>query len=413
VKSTRSLHLCFSLAALLFLLTSVSLAAFDFGLVINQYAGYGYEEGDIASVMLNKFEYKANILPRFSFLIGENGDFLLSGEITIWEDDGFHGVPELLGTEFTIRFGGSVFKAGRMHYADPLSFIADGLFDGVQFSHNTTVGIFSAGAWYTGLLYKETANITMTANDKAIYYKALDYGNFAGTYFAPRRLLLSVDWRHPSFAQMFSLKAAVTGQIDLSGADERLHSQYLTAKASIRVKRFLFEIGGSLQTAQTLQADDSQFTVAFAGNFGIFWTLPTNFPSRLSFSGHFAGGRVNDSIGVFIPVTTEAFGDIFMPKLSGLTILELGYAARLNRTVGANLSTSFFIRNDLETFNSYPVKGDSNGNFLGTEFFARLIWAPFSDLQFNFGSGVFSPSLGNVSDEKPQWRVELSVILAL
>jgi len=396
-----------SFCLILCLLTGLaSLAAFDFGLITNQYVDYGYEDGE-------KFEYKADILPRFSFLVGENGEFLLSAGITLGTDDGFYYILELLRTELTMRFGGSSIKAGRIYYADPLSFIAGGLFDGLQFSHNTPTGIFSAGVWYTGLLYKETANITMTANDMAIYKSALNYDDLANTYFAPKRVLASMDWGHPSVAERFSLKTALAGQIDLSDADEKLHSQYLTIKTSIPVKRFSFDLGGSIEIVETATEDKTQFNMAFAGDLGIFWTLPAIFHSRLSFGGHFAGGRVDDFIGAFVPVTTKVFGNIFQPKLSGLTILDLNYTARLSRVIGANLSALHFIRNDLGTFNDYPIKGSSDNYFLGTEFFGRLIWSPFSDWQFNFGGGAFLPSLGDVSDEKPQWRVELTAVFAI
>jgi len=408
----RRFHTCFALTLLLILLLPVSLCAFDFGLITNQYAGYGYEGGDD-----NVFEYKANFLPRLSFLIGENGSFLVSAGFTVGTEDKTYYFPELLNTEFNIRLGGSLrggaVKAGRIYYADPLSFIASGLFDGAQFSYNSAAGIFRVGAWYTGLLYKETANITMTANDLAIYESELDYDDFAKTYFAPKRLLASVDWEHPSILEMFSLKAAVTSQTELTEADEKLHSQYFTAKASVPVKRFLFDFGGSLQTAQNTTQEETHLFVAFAWDFGVFWTIPASFHSRLSFQGHFAGGKVDDSVGAFVPVTNRTFAMVYQPKLSALTILDFTYTARINRAVGASFSALCFIRNDLGTFKNYPVKEDSEGYILGTEFFARVVWSPFSDLQFILAGGTFFPSLGNVSDEKPQWRIGLSAILSI
>jgi len=396
---------CFCLFLFSILILPVSLSAFDFGLITNQYAGY-YNQTDGEGI----FEYKGDILPRFSGLIGDSGEFLISAGLTFGVKDEFYFVPELLRTEVNMRFSGSAIRAGRVYYSDPLGFIAGGLFDGVQFSHNSSAGIFSVGAWYTGLLYKETAHITMTDNDAEIYEAELDYDDFANTYFAPGRLLVSLDWAHPSIAELFSLRAAVTGQIDLTDADVKLHTQYLTVKASVPVKSLLFEIGGSLEALQT----GDKFTMALAGDFGVFWTLPLSFHSRLSFTGHIAGGRVDDFICAFVPVTTKTYSGIFQPKLSALSMLSLNYTARLGETIGAGLTVSCFVRNDLGTHVSYPVSANSEGYFLGTEIFASVVWSPVSDLQLNIGGGAFLPALGDAgTQEQALWRAELTVTLAI
>jgi len=388
----------------------VSIAAFDFGLVVNQNFGYGNR-----GKSEEKFDYQADILPRFSFLIGDNGEFYLSAGMTLGYEDEFTYVPELLRTGFSMRFGNSVIKAGRIPYADPLSFIASGLFDGVQFSHNGGTGSFNIGAWYTGLLYKKNANITMTANDQARYYSAVDYGDFYNTYFAPPRMLAAVGWEHPSIGEFLRFKASVIGQFDLIDADVKYHSQYFILKAGIPVKSLLFELGGSLELAQTVLADESSFNIAFAGDFGVFWTLPSSFSSRLSFTGTIAGGRVDDVVGAFVPVTTKYYGSIFEQKMSGLSVLNLNYSARIAGALGTSVSMSYFVRNDLGTYKGYPLSGSgSDGYFLGAEFFARVIWSPVSDLQLNLGGGAFLPAMGDAApDANPQWRIELTAILAV
>jgi len=407
MRKIRGLFVCLFLIVTLIL--PVSLSALDFGLITSHYAGYDNQTDSEGG-----FEYRGDMLPRLTGLIGDFGEFILSAGLSFRVKDELYYVLELLRTEINMRFGGSSIKAGRIYYSDPLGFIANGLFDGIQFSHNSSAGIFNIGAWYTGFLYKETANITMTDNDRDIYEAAVNYGDFLNSYFAPSRLLASFDWEHPSIAELFSLKAAVTGQVDFSGADEKLHTQYFTVKASFPAKSFLFEIGGSLQAAQTVWADDYKFTMAFAGDFGIFWTLPSSFHSRLSLSGRFSGGRIDDFMTAFIPVTNEIYSEIFQPKLSALSILGLNYTARLNHTIGTSLSASCFVRGDLGTFTGYPAAEDSEGYFLGTEFYARLVWSPFSDLQFNIGGGAFLPALGDAGpEEKILWRAEITMVLAL
>jgi hypothetical protein len=291
-----------------------------------------------------------------------------------------------------------------------LGFIAAGLFDGVHFSLNTTAGYFSAGAWYTGLLYKKNAVITVTAADQVSFDAPVDYGNLSNTYFAPRRFLMSLDWEHPSVAELLNLKAAVTIQADLTDTDEKYHSQYFTLKALIPYKSFVFEFGGSLETAES-----EDFNTALAWDFGVLWTLPGSLSNRLSFTGHFAGGNTGGNVGAFVPVTGKFYGNVLKVKLSGISILNLDYTVRFAESLGMNLTVSHFIRNDQGTYTAYPVNiAENSGYSLGTELFARFVWSPFSDLQLDFGVGTFLPALGNVNpEEKTQWLVELTAILSV
>ena len=398
-----------------------SLDAADFGLVTSQYAGIDNKKNKDAN-----FEYEANILPRLSFLLGNSGDLFLSAGITLGMSadnqpsaNKFYWIPELLRTEFSWRQNGMGIRLGRINYADPLGFIATGLFDGIQFSYYSTAGIFSAGAWYTGLLYRKNAYITMTETDQAAYGASVDYNDFnrfSDTYFASRRLLASLDWEHPSIAQLLNLKAAVTAQFDLTGnKEDTYHSQYITIKASVPVNSFTFELGGSLEIAEMDVAEVKDTNIAFAGDMGIYWMLPTGFDSLLALTGHFLGGNTAGIMGAFVPLSNRFYGDILKAKLSGLSLLGLNYTMRFTSALVTGLSVSHFIRNDLVTYKAYPVKNkDNGGRFLGTEFFARLVWGPFSDLQLSCGGGVFLPVMGNAApDEKPQWSVELAVILAL
>ena len=386
-----------------------SLSAIDFGLVANVYSAYGDmgAGGVEAEDDENTLEFKADILPRLSFLIGDSAEFFISAGLSLGvsseADEEFYYVPELLRTEFNMRFGNYGIKAGRMNYSDPLSFITVGLFDGFQFNLNSDIGKFSIGSWYTGLLYKKNADITMTDNDLTIY-------SDADTYFAPKRMIAAFEWDHPSIAEILRLNAAVIGQVDLADSDQ-YHNQYLILKAGVPVKSFLFELGGGVEFSQS----NDEFNIGLAGDFGVSWMLPTNIVSRLSLNCKIAGGEVEDSLKAFTPITTRYFGNIYKQKMTGLSIVSLDYSARLGETVGLNVSGIYFVRNDL-AFNSYPVNSDieDDGYFLGPEIFARVVWSPLSDIQFNLGGGAFLPILGNVgSDEKPQWRVELTAILAL
>ena len=91
-------------------------------------------------------------------------------------------------------------------------------------------------------------------------------------------------------------------------------------------------------------------------------------------------------------------------------MLSLDYLARLNQDFSLGLSSSYFIRSDLASFDTYGNKG----YFLGNEFHARFLWSPFSDLQLNCGAGIFLPMLGNAAPGMDMlWRLELNVVLLL
>ena len=392
----------------LIILLPVSLSAADFGLVVNINGGYGgYGEED------HNFDYKADFWPRFSALLGDNGELLITAGLTLgMTDEDFYYVPELLHTELTMRFGSSGIRLGRINYSDPLSFIAEGLFDGFQFFHSSGAGHFHIGAWYTGFLYKKNAQIAMTANDLEILNNDLDYDDFFNTYFAPKRAFMSMGWEHPSIGELLHLNTAIIGQVDLSDSDSWYHSQYLIIKAQVPINQFLIELGGSLETSQI--ADEEPFTMAFAAEAGFSWLFASVYNSRLSLTGRIAGGRIDDTFTAFTPITTKHYGVIFQQNISGLSVFTLDYSSRVTQTLGASATASYFVRNDLGTYNTYPVNPDNNGYFLGPEFSARVIWSPASDLQLNLTGGAFVPALGDAGPkEKLQWRVELTATIAL
>ncbi|MDR1839983.1 MAG: hypothetical protein LBQ93_10425 [Treponema sp.] len=391
---------------------------FDFGVLLNQYAGFGNSTGDE-----NDFEYNAGIAPHAMFYFGDTGSFFTSASITVVYKEEFYVVPELLRTEFSIYFGGLGIKAGRFSYSDPFTFIAEGLFDGVQFTHSSGAGRFGLGAWYTGLLYKRSANIIMTSEDMKKYNAPLDYSDFADTYFAPRRFFAAIDWEHLSLLNVLQLNAAIIGQMDLSKEKEKYHSQYFALKIGIPVSRFLIEFGGSLEASQLeeisseKQSNNKEYkhNLAFAGEFGIYWIPPPHNNSIFSLVARYASGDTNERLGAFVPFTAKLYGSIFQSKMTGITILTMDYSNRLTNLFGASINLSYFIRNDLSIPGNYYMAGEiSNGNFLGGEIFTRFVWSPFSDLQLSLGAGIFTPAVGNVwKDGKPQWRIDLTAVMAL
>jgi hypothetical protein len=389
---------------MLVLLPSVT-GAVDFGLVLDQSGGYG-GAGDDAD-----WDYTGVLLPRVSGLFADNGSFYISaGAAVKFPNEKFTVVPELLRTDFFWLFDMANLRIGRFYYSDPLGFIADGLFDGLRFTYGTSMGSFNIGAWYTGFLYKSRARITITPDEWESYYEAVDYGDFFNTYFAPRRVLCALDWEHPGLGGLLRTKLSLLAQLDLEGTDT--HSQYLTGKLSLPLRAFLFDLGGSFEVKEI----SGELGTAFAAEAGTAWTLPTAFRSRFSLLGRYTSGEMDGDISAFLPLTSKSQSSILQPKVPGTSMVYLDYVARLHRTFSLSLSSSYFIRNDLETYSGYPVSGaeEEDGYFLGNEFFGRLYWSPLSDIQLTLGGGIFMPSLGNVAPKLENiWRAEAGLVISL
>ena len=409
----------YSLILFLMLISAFSLAAFDWGVQLNQSAGaegVGNEKDDFIKA------YSGTIIPWFSTPpVSENNTwklYLSAGATVQYINNSVFFIPELLRTELTWHIGTiGELKFGRIPYADPLGFIAVGLFDGARYSLQSNLGVISASVMYTGLLYKKSADIAMTDEDEASYNKAFEIANFTDTYLAPRRLIAALDWDNPYLAQGFRLRASLIGQFDFSGNDKLspesalYHSQYLAIKASIPINSFIFGLGGCLELAE--KSDEKELSLV--GEFEAGWRLPTPIKDILTLTGRFSSGAKsgpNSSLSAFVPITTVYQGDALQAKFSGLSMIRLEYTAQLHETFSFNIASSYFILSDLKTYKGFPM--EKKGNFLGNELSGQITWSVFSDLQFCLVGGVFLPSMGNSgSANTPLWRMELNVLLAV
>jgi hypothetical protein len=402
---------------LLIFFLSFTAAAQDFGLLLSQNLLY-----DNIADEDNALNYTMYLMPSYFHLIGEDavsdearGSFVVSAGLGIeYKKETFTFIPELLHTELFMRFGPLGLSVGRIPYSDPLSYVLEGLFDGARVTHTSSLGSFGFGLMYTGFIYKGLNSIDMTEEDRIRNAQSFNYDYISETYFAPSRLIASFDWEHPSIAELFMLRTALIGQVDLSDHEEKFHSQYLTVKAEMPLGRFFLGAGASMQVSQE-PIKATSLNLAFAGELGLTWFLPTNFHSRLSFTGFLAGGRISDFMGAFVPITSKGYGQIIEPKMSAVTALRMNYSARLAENSGASISASYFIRNDKVSNNNYFILYEyEDGFFLGPEFSARVVWSPFSDIQFNLGGGIYVPSLGDAApDEDALWSVDLSVIFSI
>jgi hypothetical protein len=407
IKKIKIFPLITGLCLFMAMALPASLAALDWGVLLDQSVG---QEG--TNGKLDSFAYNARIIPWLSSPLGGNADLYFSAGGTV-KSAGWMPVPELHQADILFNFNAGEFRAGRMHYSDTLGIIASGLFDGLALSFDTAAsGSFSGGAWYTGGSYKKTAYITMTQEDLNSYNAGVDYKDFVGTYFSSSRLLAAFDWEHPAIAELVRLKASLIGQFDLNGRgkDKLLHSQYLSVSASLPVTdSFSLDAGGAFNLIE--KGGAFQFGMLGEASLSIFF--PAEFLNRLKVSGIFSSGGTSGAVSAFIPVTTEPLGDVLQAKVSGLSLIGLDYLARLNRAVSVGVSNTYFILSDQGSYSGFP-DNRNGGFFLGDELYGRLIWSPVSDLRLNLGAGAFFPMLGNVDPGAGvRWKAELSAQLAI
>ena len=400
----------FCLSLVLFFLPVMNVQAIDVGVVLDLSGSvdvYGTSTDQV---------YRGTVIPWFSTPLGSVGNLFFSlGGSTEYTNstEKWAFVPELLRTDLKLTVSESAdLTLGRMFYADPLGFIVNGLFDGARVSVDAGEGVIGLGLWYTWFLYKKTAHITMTGDDLGLYgsepeHKYFWKKEFWNNYFAPRRVIVAVDWSHPGIAELVRLNLGFIGQFDRTN-NSPIDTQYIMAKAALPFQDFVFELGGAV--GLILAYENSG--VSFAGELGISWMPPSKIHDRLKLTGRFSSGQLNDSIVAFIPVTTVPQGNILRVKLSGVSVISLDYTTRLREDFSLSLINSYYILSDKITYQGLPYGRE--GFFLGNEMYAQAVWSPASDFQIRAGGGVFMPSLGNAEPNGAViWRIELSAVMAV
>jgi hypothetical protein len=300
-------------------------------------------------------------------------------------------------------------QAGRFAYADPLGLIATGLFDGAAASLGLGENRLSLGAYFTGLLYKKTARVTMSKWD------LLDYAD-ADHYWAPSRFLGSALYTVPGLISWRdTLSAGLVLQFDLRTKDQtRLHTQYGVFQYLWNPLDVLtLNLGGVFGLAQEEGADPAyNYALSLRGD----WMPPTAASDQFSLLFRYASGLAdnNDAQGAFTPITSVSQSSVFSVDFSGLMAVSGIYSLRLLEELSVTGETIFLMRTDLATFTAEALDPGSKSHVLGLELDASLIWAPFSDLGLNAAAGVFFPLPGGAfyDDAPPKWNLALNVIFS-
>jgi hypothetical protein len=388
--------------------------ALDFGLVLTQELKTANEGGEGA------FSYTPAAGPWVSGPLGEKFNLYLSGKIRFAYTHGVGGVsawrepvalPELDRSELTWQVSPVLScTVGRQGFRDPAGLTAGGLFDGVSAGLSAGGSRFTAGAYYTGLLGRDTAAIVMTGRDREGYAApvALD-----GTYFASRRVLGGVGWEHPGLGSRSSLALGLLGQFDLNGGEDRLHSQYISGRYGVRLP-----VSTGVEAAWVLgirEASGGGAGGCCAGSRGGSWGLPGAWEDRVSFRGLYTSPGEGAVLWAFMPVTSLPQGQVFTPAAVGLSVVTGAYRLQPRRTVSLNAEYSYFIRTDTVSFRDGRDVLEGTGYFLGGEVYAAARWFPLPDLALSAGGGAFFPRPGNAftAAAAVRWKAVLGVVLSL
>jgi hypothetical protein len=403
------------LLILLFLYTiSPEAGALDFGLLVSQNPEAGTSGSFTNPGGDNKkpeWNYTITYSPWLSAEWGKTAKFYLSVKAeTAFEDTPV--LAELGQAGFSWRPAERVFlEAGRIRFDDTWGIIAAGLFDGLNGSAVLGKLRLSAGTFYTGLLYKETAGIVMTSDDAERYVLALDYGDM-DTYFASRRILASVTGELADLTPRTSLSLNALAQFDVNGGEQRLHTQYLTVRYGARPLETLSLTGTAV--AGLAENREAETLFHFAAAAGLDWETPGRLQDMVQMEVRWSSGEVNDRIKPFAPVTAAVQGQVFTPKLSALMTVKGKYMVRLHRNFSARAEGTYFIRTDGRTLSGaeYPP---SEERLLGGELYGMLVWAPSSDFMINIGGGAFFPGAGTVftPNAPVRWKISAGIILSL
>jgi hypothetical protein len=382
-----------ALSLLLPVLSALAFPAFlaaDFGVILNEQFDAELRDGE-------ELSSKTVLAPWFSLPLGDRAELYLSaGGSVYYREEGTDLFPELFHLEISLMPASSLtLRAGRIDYQDPSLFTAKGRFDGLDLSWDPGPLRLSLGAYYTGFLYRNTANISVSPGDPADYGTVLDYGDFAATYFAPRRALGALQIEYPGFiVNRGTFHAGLLSQYDLSDAGEKLHTQYLLLRYALSLPGGL-DLGAAGAASLRVPGGGK---AAFASSLEAGILLPGGLQDRISLGVRWASGE-GPSTAAYFPVVKEAQGRVIKSGFSGLMIVSAEYEARFLSSLSAELGGRYFLRTDSASFTDPYLEGDSR--LLGLEVSLSVLWAPFSDLSFSFGGGIFLPGTGEALREAP------------
>jgi len=258
----------------------------------------------------------------------------------------------------------------------------------------------SAGIFYTGFQYKETAKIVMTDDDIKNYIKPFNTYNI-DDYFASRRMLAAIRLDLPvGLNNNFS--AEILAQFDLNESNQHFHSQY----GAVQIEFYPHSMVRITTAAvfETMQKNND-FNAAFGALGRIRTALPTPINDWLTFTMKFTSSSINEAFSTFTPLTSIPIGNIFQYSIAGVTLAGMEYSARINKYISAEISFNYYMQSYDLTF--------ENTNYFGGETWASLIFQPLEDVRITLGGGTFFHNLGNMeSSDAVTWKIIAGLTLS-
>jgi hypothetical protein len=395
----------------LYFFLSAAVFAVDYGIILGAEGGYN------SAVTPEGLSAAGSLSPWFSAVLTERVDVYMSGKMTYRYEEkrepaGFF-VFEPERAEINLRPLSAVhITLGRQWFHDSAGLAASGLFDGAGGRVNLGLCSLSLGVYYTGLLYKETAKILMTPGDLREYEKPLDGW---GTYFASRRVLLTLAGEFPDLTRTTSLSVEGLAQFDVNeaaGFPEKLNTQYLEARFTAELLDPLFVIAGGI-------GEFAQWAEERQGSLALFaeadWEIPGALADMLSAEFLWTSGRVSGGMCAYMPVSGVQPGRIFDAGLGALMKGGLSYQARPHPVFSGEAGAAYFVRTDLETLGDGELDGASDSRLLGGEVYGSVVWAPDPAFRFNAGGGAFFPGWGGAFREGTpvRWKINLGLLMSL
>jgi hypothetical protein len=389
------------------------LLLFVSGFVFSLDFGFDFRNG--IEVKDTQFKYDAGLTPWFSFDTGNNFYAFLSCILTLRYDNYYNDtlnydswvfIPELSRFVFIFRVSEKVsLEAGRMEFSDVLAFTASGLFDGIRFKMTIPPGTISASFLFTGLLYKETANIIMTGADAADYNILFDGKNY-NYYRASDRVIASIRMDMPlelPGTEAAKISADILTQFDLNDTDDYLHSQYAAALMEFYPGEMLKITGGLLFGAmQNAQSTGMAFGLLAQCKIDVPFTSAADL---FGVTAKATFGSTDNGFNSYQPVSGIPQGYVFEGTLSGLTSLGADYNIKIIDSLFAECAIRYFI----STYSLFV-----SDNLYGGELWASLAWQPLEEILVYLGGGLFIPGIGNVypKDTGITWKIIAGITLS-
>ncbi len=306
--------------------------------------------------------------------------------------------PELDNLNFYGNSGMFGYKAGRQYTGDPAELIFVGPIDGVDFSVDIGEHVFTAGAGYTGLAFKHSAEYFMTMADVK-----------RDSALSSPKIMEYLIWDVPAAASWLNTSVYFLAMQDLTSSEDqsaygsnRFNAMYLELYArGFLGKNFLYDLS---LVGQHGKYGDNTTVLAGIGRLGFSWLTGSH--SRLgvdligstgdnwgSRSSYLLGSTSKNKLSQYLPlsiVSTQGFVVEF--ELGNLTSLGAFFAQRPSDTFSWELRTTTFMRSAIGPVSTGLVPSSSTaGHFLGQEGLVSFFWRPKSDFGWDFKLGVMYP----------------------